>query len=718
MSMIKPIGYSMSAFDATQSQTFKFTVEGGNQVKYNKIIVRDNTTNATIYENKIESYTLSQTIPSNTLTNGVYYNYSFVTYDTNENASEESTSIPFYCYTTPTVVFTNLPTNNNIQSSSFQFVVQYNQIEDEPLNNLNIYLYDSNSELLQSSGNLTSVMIPPINFVFNVSDLIDEEQYYIQALVETKYGTIVYSTKELLTINYTSPTMFNLVDLTNNCSDGSVTVTNNIVSIDGESNPTPPTYLNERVDLISYDTWIKWCQGYNFKNDEYTIAIWMSVGQVGNFFEMWNESQSNKIYAELVREIPYGETEPKDCFELKGYNNGVQYLYQFSNYITMLNNLKNIVVWIQKKDNIYTLRLSQYSQDGSEIIWNAMESNVVYNVSTSLLWTNETSEETENQLQWNTSSNVEYNRLNTIFWSNDEAKASSISTNKIAYDDDTTSISIVGTKIYNGIFDDINISVNGSREFSLFKPIWDYYTRLDCDFSNNINGGNTTYILTQINSMRIKHRAVGTYEWITLKEIPIDIYSDLNFSYTDKYTPSGVEYEWAIVPVLNGNIEGNYSKNTLTPSFNGVFVLDVDSSHKLYSGVAYNGDTSMNSQGQLQPFNMKYPLFIENSNVDYQTGNISGMILNSDFDTTKQIDRQGVVAQKEIWDKFLKNKKFKIWKDWNGNIKLFKLTGTPTYTYNTSYGNGIITIAFTWTEQGDINSKQDLYELGFIESNV
>ena len=186
----------------------------------------------------------------------------------------------------------------------------------------------------------------------------------------------------------------------------------------------------------------------------------------------------------------------------------------------------------------------------------------------------------------------------------------------------------------------------------------------------------------------------------------------------DKYTPSGVPYEWAIVPVLNGNIEGNYSINTLTPNFDGVFIIDSDNVYKLYNGVLYNGDTSVQAQGQLQPFGSKYPILVENSNVDYQMGSITGTLFNEEFYDTRKIDRNKVVQLKENFDKFLKNKKFKIWKDWNGNIKLFKVSGLPTIAYNNAYGNGIVNTTFAWVEQGDVDNKQDLYELGLIESNI
>ena len=717
MAMMKPIGYSVSAFDATQNQVFKFDVQGGSQVNYNEIIIRNNTTNAVAYQNKIQSFVFSQTVPSNTLSNGIYYNYSFITYDVNDNASEPSTPIPFYCYTTPTVVFTNLPSDNILQNASFQFVIQYNQTEGENLKRLNIYLYDSNNNIIDSSGDLTSVMIPPINFVYNVNGLFDEERYYIQVVAETQYDTIVYSNKEELFVNYESPIIFNLVDLTNNCEKGYVTVTNNNISIDGESNPTPPHYLNdERIDLVNYDTWVQWTKGYNFSNQNYSIGIWMSPAQLGNFIEMWNSTQNIKLYGKLTREIPYGETEPKDCFELNGYNGLSQTLYQFSNYINMINNLKNIVIWIKRNEDEFTLTLSEFTQSDNYIIWNE-GSNVQYNIPSSLLWVGESSPEAENQLQWNTLSNVEYNRVNTIFWQN-ETKAPIVVVPKVAYNNDTEFTNITNVKLYNGIFDNFYISRDGTKVTTLEKPTWDYYTTLSCDFDNNINGGNINYLLTQLNSMRVKHRKIGTYQWITLDEIPIETYEDLNFSVIDKYTPSGIPYEWAIVPVMNGNIEGNYSTNTLTPKFDGVFIIDSDNVYRLYNGVLYNGDTSVQAQGQLQPFGSKYPILVENSNVDYQMGSITGTLFNDEFYDTRQIDRNKIVQLKENFDKFLKNKKFKVWKDWNGNIKLFKVSGSPTIAYNNAYGNGIVNTTFAWVEQGDVDNKQDLYELGFIKSNI
>ena len=53
--------------------------------------------------------------------------------------------------------------------------------------------------------------------------------------------------------------------------------------------------------------------------------------------------------------------------------------------------------------------------------------------------------------------------------------------------------------------------------------------------------------------------------------------------------------------------------------------------------------------------------------------------------------------------------------DWNGNAIMFKLISSPTISYNSSYGNGITTVAFSWVEQGKYNNEEDLRRNNFIK---
>ena len=146
MAMMTPIALAHSAFSATNSETFKFSSTGGDQVVKNRLTIRNNTTNVVVYQNTVTSYLFQQEVPTNTLTNGVYYNYYFNTYDVNNNMSADSNAIAFRCYSTPTITFMNFPITNIINSSSYSFNITYNQSQGELLDYLIYYLYDSNGK--------------------------------------------------------------------------------------------------------------------------------------------------------------------------------------------------------------------------------------------------------------------------------------------------------------------------------------------------------------------------------------------------------------------------------------------------------------------------------------------------------------------------------------------------------------------------------------------
>ena len=50
----------------------------------------------------------------------------------------------------------------------------------------------------------------------------------------------------------------------------------------------------------------------------------------------------------------------------------------------------------------------------------------------------------------------------------------------------------------------------------------------------------------------------------------------------------------------------------------------------------------------------------------------------------------------------------------NGNNWLVYFTGNPSIIYDNNYGQGMLKVSATWTEVGDPNSKDDLYENGLI----
>ena len=273
---------------------------------------------------------------------------------------------------------------------------------------------------------------------------------------------------------------------------------------------------------------------------------------------------------------------------------------------------------------------------------------------------------------------------------------------------------ITFTKVQNGIFDHFNVSRDTSFDYSSIIPAdWDIDTWMNASFAGNTSAGNVAQVATGVTSIRVKRRIKGTFDWITIREIPVTKPEDLSFVITDNLNAYNVEYEYAYVPMME-DVEGSYIIESILSKFEGVFICDVDTVFKFYAGVEYDTNDAVQQVGVFQPYNRKYPIIVSNSVMQYQTGGVGGWILPEDYEDTHVFDRSKIVKEKEVLLNFLMNKKPKILKDMNGNNWLVYFTGNPSVTYDNNYGQGMLKVSAQWTEVGDPNDKTDLYENGLI----
>lgn len=273
---------------------------------------------------------------------------------------------------------------------------------------------------------------------------------------------------------------------------------------------------------------------------------------------------------------------------------------------------------------------------------------------------------------------------------------------------------ITKTRLQNGIFDHFNATRNVTFDYSSIIPTdWDIDTIMDADFKGNISAGNVNQVASGITGIRMKRRVKGTFDWITLKELPVKKSEDLSFVVTDNLNAYNVEYEYAFVPML-GDVEGNYIIESILSKFEGVFICDADTVFKFMAGVEYSNNTANQQIGVFQPYNRQFPVIVSNSVLQYKTGSIGGWVLPEGFEANRVIDRTAITKEKEILLKFLTNKKPKIIKDMNGNNWLVYFTGNPNMSYDNNYGQGMVKVNAEWTEVGDPNDKNDLYENGLI----
>ena len=273
---------------------------------------------------------------------------------------------------------------------------------------------------------------------------------------------------------------------------------------------------------------------------------------------------------------------------------------------------------------------------------------------------------------------------------------------------------IMYTRVQNGIFDHFNVSRDTSFDYNSIIPTdWDVNTLMNADFAGNTSAGNVAQVASGVTSVRVKRRIKGTFDWITIREIPVTKPEDLSFVITDNLNAYNVEYEYAYVPMME-DVEGSYIIESILSKFEGVFICDIDTVFKFYAGVEYDTNDAIQQVGVFQPFNRKYPIVVSNSVMQYQTGGIGGWVLPEDYEDTHVFDRSKIVKEKEVLLNFLMNKKPKILKDMNGNNWLVYFTGNPSVTYDNNYGQGMLKVSAKWTEVGDPNDKNDLYENGLI----
>lgn len=269
-------------------------------------------------------------------------------------------------------------------------------------------------------------------------------------------------------------------------------------------------------------------------------------------------------------------------------------------------------------------------------------------------------------------------------------------------------------KIQNGIYDHFNVTSDVESEYSTDVPTdWTQYTIMDCDFANNVNAGSLENITANVTSIRIKRREINSYDWITVKEVPVSSPEDFMFAFADYLAANNTEYEYAFVPVTN-TVEGDYAVASVRSKFNGVFLCDESTAYKFMFGVEYGTTTTMQKVGTFEPFGRKYPIVVANSIDSYDSGSINGNVFPPQYYNDRVIDRQAIVRERDLLKKFLTNKRAKILKDPNGNYWLVCITGSPTTNYDNSYGMGVIKMGASWVEIGDANNAEDLYHAGLI----
>ena len=173
---------------------------------------------------------LKHTIPANTLKNGNLYNIKIAVMDIDNNVSEYSDSLLFYCFTTPTFTFDNLTEHQIVKNASYQIDMSYEQLENEPLQSWEISLYDISKSKIQSSG-----VCYADNIKYTLTNLEDNQTYYLKATCMTLNGMTIDTGYVEFSVNYKQPSIYSLLTLENVADNGYIKLQSNIRAVEAHS---------------------------------------------------------------------------------------------------------------------------------------------------------------------------------------------------------------------------------------------------------------------------------------------------------------------------------------------------------------------------------------------------------------------------------------------------------------------------------------------------
>ncbi len=371
MALTTPILYTQVAFDASKDQAFKFNVIGGDQVTGATITIKDNASLVTAYTGTSSSFAYSITVPAGSLVNGHYYQASIVTHNAAGESSQPSNTIQFYCYSTPSFEFSNLPSTHIINNASYVFDVTYNQTEGETLNAYRFDLYDNTGVLLSTSGSkYVSSGGLPLTVSYTFSGFEDKTVYGIQCTGTTVNGALVDTGLVTISVQYETARDYSYLYLTNNCEDGNITVEVNVVGINGSSYPDPPTYLADKlVDLTANGSYVKWAEGYQLPND-YTMKIWGKAfkANIDQTKESANIVSLANSSGDIVS-ISYWEDTTKAWYQMRVQDVGETYAYVIkSATIDKPTQAETLFLWIRCVGGLYDLKIENLGVD-----WNSGE---------------------------------------------------------------------------------------------------------------------------------------------------------------------------------------------------------------------------------------------------------------------------------------------------------------------------------------------------------
>lgn len=355
--MLAPRLYDIPAFDATKQFEISFRWSG-DQAMGSKLTVKDNDTNAVVYEGTTITMRQVFVLPANSLTNGKTYNAVIEILDKDQAViSDKSESRIFKCLSTPVFTFSGLVDGQQVDSSTLVVTLSYSQAEQEIMSQYQLLLYDVNRTVIKTfeTRYLTS-------YITEVSQAIqaleNDTNYYVRATGQTKNGISLDTGLYRINVRYTTPALFSKLDLFNDRKNGNISITSNLVQVEGVADPEA-IYIHDKMVDVRNGT-VTFSDGFRFGDSWAVGAILCGLKQNVPLIT-WKDGDYNinLYYRECVFDINNGVN--KGYFELL-IPGPLGNKIIGSNFLPPITGPESMrTIWIIKNEDYYELRAFEQS---------------------------------------------------------------------------------------------------------------------------------------------------------------------------------------------------------------------------------------------------------------------------------------------------------------------------------------------------------------------
>lgn len=217
---------SITPFDPLYEYTVDF-IYNDNQSLKNRAVIIDNSTSEIVYDETETTMRLQHVIPANTLIAGKQYLIQIQVFDADGNSSNLSSSVLFYCLSTPTFSFSNISEGETYKSASIILNLNYSQSENEPIKSYQFFKYSYDKTLLESS----SVFYSSSDMSYSFYGLENNVSYYFRAIGETSHGIALDTGYIKVNVSFNTIPANILLDAENHYKDGYISLKLNIKDI-------------------------------------------------------------------------------------------------------------------------------------------------------------------------------------------------------------------------------------------------------------------------------------------------------------------------------------------------------------------------------------------------------------------------------------------------------------------------------------------------------